>query len=183
MAKKLMYFQVAPERFSLYEKISREGELDFRKADSSDVEDKFYNKLIFVGKHKKLRGRITVKEQVTGTKFVLKVIPREGQSPEIKIYNNRLELRSNGTLSADQIVLSPKRAAGFYYSFRPEHAEDPEVYKANEEEATKRKEAYVGSVLEFFEDAKTCARNYKNDIRLQDREVQKTLKQLSRKLR
>ena len=183
MAKKLMYFQVAPERFSLYEKISREGELDFRKADSFDVEDKFYNKLIFVGRHKKLRGRITVKEQVTGTKFVLKVIPREGQSPEIKIYNNRLELRSNGTLSADQIVLSPKRAAGFYYSFRPEHSEDPETYKRNEEAATKRKEAYVGSVLEFFENAKTCARNYKNDIRLQDREVQRTLKQLSRKLR
>ena len=88
MAKKLMYFQVAPERFSLYEKISREGELEFRKADSFDVEDKFYDKLIFVGRHKKLRGRITVKEQVTGTKFVLKVIPREGQSPEIKIYNN-----------------------------------------------------------------------------------------------
>ena len=183
MAKKLMYFQVAPERFDLYDKISRTGDIVFRKGESFDVEDGFYNKLIFVGKHKKLRGRITVKEQVTGTKFILKVIPREGQSPEVKFYNNRLELRSNGTLTADSVVLSPKRAAGFYYSFRPEHSEDPETYKRNEEAATKRKEAYVGSVLDFFEDARTSARNYKNDIRLQDREVQRNLRQLSRRLR
>ncbi len=183
MAKKLMYFQVAPERFSLYERITREGELEFRKADTFDVKDEFYNKLIFVGRHRKLRGNITVKEQVTGTKFKLKVIPREGKSPEIKLYNNRLELRSNGTLTADSIVLSPKRAAGFYYSFRAENSEDPEMFKRNQEAAAARKEEYVGSVLGFFEDARTCANNYKNDIRLQDKEIQRSLRQLSRKLR
>ena len=183
MAKKLMYFQVSPEKFNLYEGITREGELEFRKADAFDVEEEFYNKLIFIGKHRKLKGNITDKEQVTGTKFKLKVIPREGKSPEIKLYNNRLELRSNGTITADSIVLSPKRAAGFYYSFRAENSEDPETYKRNQEEANARKEAYVGSVLEFFEDARTCANNYKNDIRLQDKEIQRSLRQLSRRLR
>ena len=44
MAKKLMYFQVAPEWFDLYDNISRTGDVAFRKGETFDVEDGFYNK-------------------------------------------------------------------------------------------------------------------------------------------
>ena len=74
MAKK-MYFQISPEKFRMYDRISREGKVKFREVETFDVSDEFYNKLIFVAKQKKnLKGRITVKEQVTGTKFKLKIV-------------------------------------------------------------------------------------------------------------
>ena len=182
MAKK-MYFQIEPEKFNLYDRISRTGEIDYREGETFNVEDKFYNKLILVAKRKKLKGRVIAKEQITGTKFILKFIPKEGKSPEVKIYSNKLELRSKGVISADNIVLSPKRAAGFYHSFRPEYAQTEEEFQKNVEVANQRKEEYVGCVLDFFEEAKVAANNYRNDIRQQDKEMQRSLKQLSRRLR
>ena len=86
MAKK-MYFQVSPEKFRMYDRISREGEVKFRSAETFDVSDPFYNKLVFVAKQKKLSGRINVKEQVTGTKFVLKIIPRQDKGDIVVLYS------------------------------------------------------------------------------------------------
>ena len=84
MAKK-MYFQLQPECFKLYERISREGDIKLTRAEAFDVSDPYYNRLIFIAKQKKLKGRINIREQVTGTKFVLKVIPREDKGAIVKV--------------------------------------------------------------------------------------------------
>ena len=184
MAKK-MYFQVSPEKFRMYDRISREGEVKFRHAETFDVSDAFYNKLIFVAKQKKnLKGRITVKEQVTGTKFILKVIQKD-KGPIIVLYSNKLELRTserNGVL-LDDAKLTNEQAAGFYYSFRPQLTADKSKNERIIEEAKGRKTEYVENVVGFFADAKVAVKNYRNDIDMQDRDIQRSLQKLSRKVR
>ena len=184
MAKK-MYFQLQPEFFKMYDRISREGEIKFVRANAFDVEDPYYNRMIFVAKYKKnIRGNITIKEQITGTKFKLKVIPgKENEPATVQVYSNKLELRSSGKLSVDDIVLSPKKASGFYYSFRPQLSDNEKENEKLMIDAKNRKEEYVSSVVGFFADAKIAARNYRNDISFQDKQVQRNLKQLSRRLR
>lgn len=184
MAKK-MYFQLQPENFKMYDRISRDGEIKFVRADRFDVADPYYNKMIFVAKYKKnLRGNITIKEQITGTKFKLKIIPGKGDEPSVvQVYSNKLELRSTGKITVQDVILSPKKASGFYYSFRPELTEDEKVNERLLQESKSRKEEYVSNVVGFFADAKTAAKNYRNDISFQDKQVQRSLRQLSRKLR
>ena len=46
MAKK-MYFQLQPENFKMYDRISRDGEIRFVRANPFDVADPYYNKMIF----------------------------------------------------------------------------------------------------------------------------------------
>lgn len=184
MAKK-MYFQLQPENFKMYDRISREGDIKFVKADAFDVEDPYYNRMIFVAKYKKnIRGNFTVKEQITGTKFKLKVIPgKENEPATVQVYSNKLELRSTGKITVEDIMLSPKKASGFYYSFRPQLTQDEKENEKLMIDAKNRKEEYVSNVINFFADAKTAARNYRNDISFQDKQIQRSLKQLSRKLR
>lgn len=182
MAKK-MYFQVKPESFKIYDKISREGKIELKRTESFDVDDEYYNRMILVAKKRRLSGRINVKEQITGTKFVLKVVEREGKSPIVKIYSNKLELRTYGELRLEDVSLEANQAAGFYYSFRAEETDDAELNEQLIEQANQRKEDYVGNVIDFFDEAKYAAKRYKNDIKSQDIHTQRNLKQLSRKLR
>lgn len=183
MAKK-MYFQLQPESFKMYDRISRDGEIKMVRAESFDVADPYYNKMIFVAKHKKnIRGCITVKEQITGTKFKLKVIPKDDKTAVVKVYSNKLELRTYGEILLQDAVLTQQKASGFYYSFRPVLTEDEKANEKSMQEAKARKEEYVSNVMGFFADAKIAAKNYRNDINFQDKQVQRSLKQLSRKLR
>lgn len=181
MAKK-MYFQLQPECFKLYERISRDGEIKLTRADSFEVSDPFYNRMIFVAKQKKLKGRINIKEQITGTKFVLKVIPKE-DGAIVKVYSNKLELRTYGEFLLQDVVLPQQMASGFYCSFRPVLTANEKENERLMSEAQELKQEYVTNVVNFFADAKVAARNYKNDIRMQDKEIQKNLKQLSRRVR
>ena len=50
-------------------------------------------------------------------------------------------------------------------------------------EANERKHEYVANVVDFFTDAKVAAKNYRNDVRMQDKEIQRNLRQMSRRLR
>ena len=45
------------------------------------------------------------------------------------------------------------------------------------------KQEYVANVVDFFAEAKVASKNYKNDIRMQDKQIQRSLRQLSRKVR
>ena len=182
MAKK-MYFQLQPEWFKLYERISREGDIKLTRAEAFDVSDPYYNRLIFIAKQKKLKGRINIREQVTGTKFVLKVIPREDKGAIVKVYSNKLELRTYGEILLQDAVLPQQKASGFYCSFKPVLTSDEKENEKRASEALDLKQNYVGNVVDFFTDAKVAARNYKNDIHMQDKQVQKNLRQLSRRLR
>ena len=132
MAKK-MYFQLQPENFKMYDRISRDGEIRFVRANPFDVADPYYNKMIFVAKHKKnIRGNITVKEQITGTKFKLKIIPGKGDEPSVvQVYSNKLELRTYGVILLQDAVLPQQKASGFYCSFKP-------VLTSDEKENEKR---------------------------------------------
>lgn len=181
--RKTMYFQVSPEVFKMYDRISREGKVKFRKASTFDMADPFYNKLIFVGKQKKLKGRITVKEQVTGTKFIIKIVPQEDNTLKMVLYSNRLELRTHEPIPVDTAIMKQKEASGFYYSFRPVLTDDEPTNIRLAEEAEQTKKAYVENVLGFFADAKVTSKNYRNDISMQDKQIQRNLKQLSRRLR
>lgn len=182
MAKK-MYFQLQPECFKLYDRISRDGEIKLKRADGFEVSDPYYNRMIFVAKQKKLKGRITIKEQVTGTKFILKVIPKDDKVAIVKIYSNKLELRTYGEILLQEAILPQQKASGFYFSFRPVLTDDEKVNERLMKEAYDRKQEYVANVVDFFNKAKVAARNYKNDIHMQDKEIQKNLRQMSRKLR
>lgn len=182
MAKK-MYFQISPDKFSMYSRITREGEIKFIKSKQFDMEDSFYNKLIFVAKKKKLKGRITVKEQITGKKFIIKVIPRPEKPAEVKIYSNKLELRSRGEITLQDIVMTNEQAAGFFYSFRPLLDENEETNEHEIASAKGRKREYVRNVLDFFEEAKYRSKLYKNDLLFQDKVIQRSLKQMSKRLR
>ena len=155
MAKK-MYFQLRPENFKMYDRISRDGDIKLRRAESFDVEDPYYK---------------------------LKVIPKEDKTFIVKVYSNKLELRTYGEILLTDAVLSAQKAAGFYYSFRPELTEDEKENERLIQESRGRKEEYVSNVIEFFADAKTAAKNYRNDISFQDKQVQRSLKQISRRLR
>ena len=182
MAKK-MYFQLQPECFKLYERISRDGKVKFVGAQGFEVSDPYYNRMIFVAKQKKLRGRINIKEQVTGTKFVLKIIPGEDKEPIVKVYSNKLELRSTGKILLQDAVLPQQKASGFYHSFRPVLTSDEKENEKLMSEANERKHEYVANVVDFFTDAKVAAKNYRNDVRMQDKEIQRNLRQMSRRLR
>ena len=107
-----------------YDRISRDGEIKFRRAEGLDVSDPYYNRLVFVAKQKKLRGRINIKEQITGTKFVLKIIPKDDKISIIKVYSNKLELRTNGEILLHEAVLPQQMASGFYCSFKPGNVKD-----------------------------------------------------------
>ena len=182
MAKK-MYFQLQPENFKFYERISRDGEIKLRRAEGFEVSDPYYNRMIFVAKQKKLKGRIAIKEQVTGTKFILKIIPKEENVAIVKVYSNRLELRTYGEILLQEAILPQQKASGFYHSFRPVLTGDEKVDEKLMSEAYDRKQEYVENVVGFFADAKVAARNYKNDIHMQDHQIQKNLRQLSKKIR
>ena len=181
MAKK-MYFHLQPECFKFYDRISRDGEIKFRRAEGFDVHDAYYNRMVFVAKQKKLKGRINIKEQITGTKFVLKIIPRE-EGAIVKIYSNKLELRTFGELLLQDIILPQQKASGFYCSFRPVLTADEKENERRMSEAHELKQEYVTNVVDFFAEAKVASKNYKNDIRMQDKQIQKNLKQLSRRVR
>ena len=182
MAKK-MYFHLKPECFMFYDRISREGEIKFRRAQGLDVNDPYYNRLVFVAKQKKLKGRINVKEQITGTKFVLKIIPKDDKVSIIKVYSNKLELRTKGEILLHEAVLPQQMASGFYCSFNPVITTDDKENEKRKNECANLKEEYIKNVLNFFREAKVCARNYKNDIYMQDKHMQKNLRQLAKKLR
>ena len=167
MAKK-MYFHLRPECFMFYDRISS---------------DPYYNRLVFVAKQKKLRGRINIKEQITGTKFVLKIIPKDDKISIIKVYSNKLELRTNGEILLHEAVLPQQMASGFYCSFKPGNVKDAKEKEKRENECANLKEEYISNVLDFFKEAKVCARNYKNDIYMQDKQMQRNLRQLARRLR
>ena len=166
MAKK-MYFSFEPHNFNIYDTVSRDGELKFKSCDDFDLEDPFFNQLIFVANKKRLKGTIKMKEIVTGNKLVLKIIPRSENPDYVKAYSNRLNLRSTGYIQPETTVIGNSAVTGFFN----ELASDEEV-----------KKSYVDNVVQFFVNARVQSNQFKKDQVGPDKQIIKNVRSLSKRI-
>lgn len=166
MAKK-MYFSFQPQDFNIYDTVSREGELKFKNCDEFDFDDSFFNQLIFVANKKRLKGTIKMKEMVSGTKLVLKIIPRSENPDYVKAYSNRLDLRSAGYIQPESILMCNSAVTGFFN----ELSQDEEL-----------KRSYVDNVVQFFANARAQSNQFKQDQVGPDKKTMKNIRSLSKRI-
>lgn len=163
---KKMYFELKPSDFKIYNKVDRDGKLEFVSPKDFELEDNFFNKMIFVSKKRKIKGRFSAKEFVTGTKFTFKVIPTKDKD-KIVMYNNRLNLKTKADLTVDDVHIKNSKATGFFNAMK---------------ENDNFKKSYVLSVLDFFANARIKKKEYLKDIEGPSKNTLKEYRTLSKTL-